>query len=131
VVAADTSQDHLKGARVLVAEDEPSIVMFLVDYLEMLDVTVVGPAGDVASLDRLLDAGPVDAALLDIKLGGESVYPIADRLAEAGIPFVLTSGYDDEVPARFVDRPRCSKPYRLQTLTRALQDVLGERRSDD
>nr|WP_223181706.1 response regulator [Stenotrophomonas lacuserhaii] len=117
----------MAGKRILVAEDEYNIAMFLVEYLQMKDVDVVGPAGNLKALDALLDAQPVDGALLDINLGGELVYPLADRLRDGNIPFVLTSGYDDNVPERFADAPRCGKPYRLEALTHALEQALQAR----
>ncbi|KIP86350.1 transcriptional regulator [Stenotrophomonas maltophilia] len=117
----------LAGKRILVAEDEYNIAMFLVEYLQMKDVDVVGPAGNLKALDALLDTQPVDGALLDINLGGELVYPLADRLRDGNIPFVLTSGYDDNVPERFAYAPRCGKPYRLEALTQALEQALQAR----
>lgn len=119
----------LQGARVLVAEDEFAIAMFLVDYLELKGVHTVGPAGDLAALGRLVDEHPIDVALLDINLGGEQVYPLADRLVAAGIPFLLTSGYDDNVPSRFADVPRCAKPYHIQVLVQQLETLLNSRRA--
>nr|WP_249404414.1 response regulator [Stenotrophomonas sp. CFBP 13724] len=117
----------MAGKRILVAEDEYNIAMFLVEYLQMKDVDVVGPAGNLKALDALLDTQPVDGALLDINLGGELVYPLADRLRDGNIPFVLTSGYDDNVPERFAYAPRCGKPYRLEALTQALEQALQAR----
>ena len=119
----------LQGVRVLVAEDEFAIAMFLVDYLELKGVHIVGPAGDLAALNRLFDEQPIDVALLDINLGGEQVYPLADRLAAAGIPFLLTSGYDDNVPSRFADAPRCAKPYHIQALAQQLETLVHARRA--
>ncbi|MGE8257916.1 MAG: response regulator [Stenotrophomonas sp.] len=119
----------LQGVRVLVAEDEFAIAMFLVDYLELKGVHIVGPAGDLAALNRLFDEEPIDVALLDINLGGEQVYPLADRLAAAGIPFLLTSGYDDNVPSRFADAPRCAKPYHIQALAQQLETLVHARRA--
>jgi len=119
----------LQGVRVLVAEDEFAIAMFLVDYLELKGVHIVGPAGDLAALNRLFEEQPIDVALLDINLGGEQVYPLADRLAAAGIPFLLTSGYDDNVPSRFADTPRCAKPYHIQALAQQLETLVHARRA--
>lgn len=119
----------LQGVRVLVAEDEFAIAMFLVDYLELKGVHIVGPAGDLAALNRLFEEQPIDVALLDINLGGEQVYPLADRLAAAGIPFLLTSGYDDNVPSRFADAPRCAKPYHIQALAQQLETLVHARRA--
>lgn len=120
----------LGGKRVLVAEDEYNIAMFLVEYLQMKGVEVVGPAGNLKALHALLDAQQneraqqIDGALLDINLGGELVYPLADRLIDLNIPFVLTSGYDDSVPERYASAPRCSKPYRLEALANVLEQSL-------
>ena len=117
----------LAGVRILVAEDEYAIAMFVTDYLEMQGAEVVGPAGNLEALDTLVDSTAIHAALLDINLGGELVYPLADRLAMAGVPFVLTSGYDGDLPPRFNGRPHCSKPYRLEELRGALCAALAGR----
>ncbi len=117
----------MAGKRILVAEDEFEIAMFLVDYLQMNDVQVVGPAGNLQALGALVNDNVIDGALLDINLGGELVYPLADRLLERGIPFVLTSGYDENLPERFAGTPRCGKPYRLEALSRILADALHGR----
>ena len=68
MLEAGNKPESLKGLRVLVAEDEFAIAMFLVDYLELKGAQVVGPAGDQA-LGRLVDEHPIDVALLDINLG--------------------------------------------------------------
>ncbi|HEY0335246.1 MAG TPA: response regulator [Stenotrophomonas sp.] len=114
----------LEGRRVLVAEDEYTIAVFLSDYLEEKGVEVVGPVGSLLDAIDLVGRQPLDAALLDINLGGDLVYPLADRLVEAGVPFVLTSGYEDNIPARFAHYPRCAKPYRLETLSGTLESML-------
>ena len=125
MLEAGNKPEGLKGLRVLVAEDEFAIAMFLVDYLELKGAQVVGPAGDLQALGRLLDDNPIDVALLDINLGGEQVYPLADRLAEAGTPFMLTSGYDDNLPSRFADAPRCTKPYHIEALVQQLAGLVA------
>lgn len=44
----------------------------------------------------------IDAAVLDINLQGEAVFPVADALIERGIPFVFATGYDQSaVPAPY------------------------------
>ncbi|WMJ69373.1 response regulator [Stenotrophomonas sp. 24(2023)] len=120
------SEEVLQGVRVLVAEDEFAIAMFLVEYLQLKGAQVVGPAGDLRALGVLLDGNVVDVALLDINLGGEQVYPLADRLSEAAIPFLLTSGYDDNIPVRFAQAPRCPKPYRIDVLAQQLAGLVAK-----
>ena len=68
----------------------------------------------------------LDAALLDINLGrGETVYPVADRLNELGIPYLFATGdvrvIDD--PAHRA-RPRLNKPVSRGDLLRALRKLL-------
>ncbi|MBH1636019.1 response regulator [Stenotrophomonas maltophilia] len=125
MLEAGNKPEGLTGLRVLVAEDEFAIAMFLVDYLELKGAQVVGPAGDLQALGQLVDTHPIDVALLDINLGGEQVYPLADRLAEAGTPFLLTSGYDDNLPSRFASAPRCTKPYHIETLVQQLAGLVA------
>ncbi len=81
MLEAGNKPEGLKGLRVLVAEDEFAIAMFLVDYLELKGAQVVGPAGDLQALGRLVDEHPIDVALLDINLGENwsTPWPIAWR----------------------------------------------------
>jgi hypothetical protein len=52
---------------------------------------------------------------------GETVVPVADMLAECGVPFVFTTGYDASViPGRFVRIVRCEKPVSITKVVRAL-----------
>ncbi len=94
--------EGLKGLRVLVAEDEFAIAMFLVDYLELKGAQVVGPAGDLQALGRLVDTHPIDVALLDINLGGEQVYPVGRPAGRGRHP----------VPADLRLRRQPAKPLR-------------------
>ena len=54
----------------------------------------------------------VDAALLDINLQGELVYPVANALAERGVPFVFVTAHAaSEIPEPYCHRPVVTKPY--------------------
>jgi len=47
-----------------------------------------------------------DVAVLDINLGGENAFAVADTLAARRIPFVFVTGYGPEIlPERFRERP--------------------------
>ena len=71
----------LGGRRVLVVEDEYLIAEDLCEQLLLCRAEVMGPVASVADVLALLDAGPApDMAVLDIGLGGEKVYPVADVL---------------------------------------------------
>ena len=108
--------------RVLIVEDEPLISMMLEDFLDALDHQVAGTADNCASALSQLDEAEVDAAILDVNLrAGEQSWPIADRLSEAGIPFILaTGGAGDSIPERFRDRPVLPKPFTMDGVEKAL-----------
>ncbi len=113
-------------ARILVVEDEPLIAMMLEDFLDILGKSVAGSADSVATALAAIDAGGIDAAILDVHLrGGEKSWPVADRLTQAGIPFVLaTGGSGDMIDSTHRDRPVLSKPFTMDGVEKAL-NALG------
>jgi DNA-binding response OmpR family regulator len=96
------SEDYrrmLQGRRVLVVEDEALIGMLLEDELLRAGAEVVGPACSVKEALELINQkaadGGLSAAVLDINLEGETVSPVADRLAALSVPFVFATGYGE------------------------------------
>jgi len=122
---ADSSA--LVGRRILVVEDEMMIAMLVEDMLAELGCSVVGPAHalDVALALARTETG-LDAALLDVNLGGQPVFAVADALREKGVPAIFSTGYGD-AGLRDVDRgaPVLQKPFRAHDLARALSEALG------
>src|SRR4051794_18185888 len=90
---------QLKRSCLLVVEDDYLIASDLAASLESLGYEVIGPAGSVAEALKLLEVegSRLDGAVLDINLGNERVYPVADFLKARGTPFVFTTGYDAAV----------------------------------
>src|SRR3546814_6309376 len=85
----------IERRRILIVEDEPLIAMMLEDFLDALDYKAVAVVDTIAAALAKVAEGEIDATILDVNLrGGERCWPIADALAEAGIPFVLASGGD-------------------------------------
>ena len=127
--AAQTQADTagLAGRRLLVVEDEALVAMMIEDMLGDLGCIVVDVAGSVARGLALTEdaASRLDAAVLDVNLGGETVYPVAEKLAQAGVPFVFSTGYGlAGVAARFAGVPTLAKPFNAATLAAALLSVL-------
>lgn len=113
----------MSGAkRILIVEDEPLIAMMLEDFLDALDHQVAGVADNVATALELIAQNGCDGAILDVNLrAGEQSWPIADRLAEAGIPFVIaTGGGDDSIAEAHRARPVLSKPFTMDSVEKAL-----------
>ncbi len=92
-MTARSGSEDLAGLRILVVEDEVLIMMLLEDLLQELGCEVVGPASSVAQALALVATERPDAAVLDVNLGKELVYPVANALKQAGVPFVFVTGY--------------------------------------
>ena len=104
--------------KVMLVEDEAMIAMVMEDFLADLDCEVAGPFGAVAPALAWLDAEatPPDAAVLDVNLGSERVFPVAEALRARGVPFVFATGYGMIEDRRFDDAPVLSKPIDLDKL---------------
>ncbi|CAN7623294.1 response regulator [Phenylobacterium sp. LjRoot97] len=101
----------LAGRRVLVVEDDWLLAQEVVGLLQRAGVVVLGPAPRIEDALRIIAAGDLDAALLNINLSGEMSYPIADALAARQVRFAFLTGYTAEVvPARFSATPLYEKP---------------------
>ena len=117
----------LVGRRVLVVEDEMMIAMLVEDMLAELGCSVVGPAHALeAALNLARTEQGIDAALLDVNLGGQPVFAVADALREKGVPAIFSTGYGD-AGLRDVDRGSqvLQKPFRAGDLAKALNAALG------
>lgn len=87
------------AVNILVVEDEWLIAMDLALQIEERGHVVLGPVQDVSAALELIDRQSVDAAFLDVNLGHETSFPVAQRLL------------DMEVPVTFVTaRGRCDIP---------------------
>jgi two-component sensor histidine kinase/CheY-like chemotaxis protein len=86
----------LPGRRIMIVEDEALVAMMLEDELGRLGLSIVATCRNVSEALGTIDRASPEAAILDVNLGGEFVYPVADRLLELGIPFVFVTGYGRE-----------------------------------
>jgi CheY-like chemotaxis protein len=116
----------LQGRRLLIVEDDFLIAWDLASSLEDHGISVVGPTGSVEeALDLVESQGErLDAAVLDINLRDQRVYPVANALAARGVPFVFTTGYDAvAIPEPYSSALRCEKPVDKIQLLRWLSEV--------
>jgi CheY-like chemotaxis protein len=118
---AERATGVLSGRRILVVEDDYLIATDLARSLEDLGAAVLGPAGSVKDALALLAGVTIDAAVLDINLGTEKVFPLADTLLSRRVPFVFTTGYDRWIiPSTYAGVPRLEKPIDTRALVRLL-----------
>jgi CheY-like chemotaxis protein len=112
---------------ILIVEDEPLIAMMLEDFLASLGHTIVATCESVEEALGHVDAGGFDVAIIDVQLrDGRQVWPVADRLAAAGTPFVLaTGGHVEPPPPQHAGVPVLSKPYTIDAIEPALALACG------
>lgn len=116
----------LRGKRILVVEDVALISMVVEDELLGAGATVVGPVASVVDalrvVERLEADGGIDAAVLEIKVGGKHVAPLADRLAALGVPFLFATGYSAACDTGgHGAAPRLLKPFDPKGLVAAVE----------
>ncbi len=100
--------------RALVVEDEFLLANLLADDLTSAGYAVVGPFAALGAAIATLQNEQIDLAILDVNLGEEKVYPLADALVERKVGFILLTGYGpNDLPQRFRHFARLAKPYEL------------------
>jgi len=107
---------------VLVVEDNLIIALDTEDMLRKIGVKTVRVVGGVEEALKLIEQRLPDFTLLDVNLGEETSFDIAEKLAARGSPFAFTSGYGEPIafPAQFSHVQRLRKPYSLNSLRELL-----------
>lgn len=123
------AESGLSGKAIMIVEDEYLIALNLVTALGDADAGVMGPFSRVKDALSALDTErKPDAAVLDINVGGQLVFPVAERLLADGVPFIFATGYDDAtVPPAFAHVERFEKPVDVTMLARALAAIMPRR----
>ncbi len=94
------------------------IALMLEEFVETLGHHVRAIASTVSDACDAVRAGGFDFAILDCHISGEEVWPVADLLEQAGVPYILSSGGSiSEVPAPYSRRPMMAKPYTIGTVS--------------
>jgi CheY-like chemotaxis protein len=120
---------RLAGRRVLVIEDEYFIADDITHALASFGAEIIGPLPEVGQAADILSRGEtIDAAVLDINIRDEMIFPIARELRARKIPFVFTTGYDrNSIAPEFQDVQLWEKPLDIPRIARSLAEILPER----
>jgi CheY-like chemotaxis protein len=124
----DEALDRAKkvaGLKILIVEDALLLALELENRLTEAGAKVIGQAADVAEGLSMLDL-PIDAAVLDANLNGQSVAPVAEALQRKGVPFIFATGYgDNQAAPQGFNAPFIRKPYDVTQVAAALAEVTG------
>ena len=117
----------LNGKTILLVEDEFLLALQLEELLQSRGGTVLGPFGQLDDAMQAAQREEFDFAILDVNLNGESVWPVAHKLREMDIPFVIaTGGHVEPPPPEFKDVPLIEKPYTIDRVTPAIERALAK-----
>jgi CheY-like chemotaxis protein len=98
--------------RILIVEDDCLIATWVAEVFEASGWQVIGPVGHLATALDTATRADFDAAVLDITLRGQAVYPVAEVLDARKVPFAFLTGYLGAfVEPRYSERPRVGKPF--------------------
>ncbi|HYD86033.1 MAG TPA: response regulator [Vitreimonas sp.] len=115
----------LSDKRILLLEDEPLVALLAEDMLLDLGAVVIGPVATIESALAAIEANALDAAFLDINIGGALSFGVAERLCARGVPVVFASGYTAAIAVPGASE-LIQKPYQQRDVERALLRALGE-----
>jgi len=123
----DADTPSIAGHRILLVEDDYFIATNMQSEFEHVGAEVLGPVPSVRAALALIDATPdIDAAVLDINVQEEMVFPVADALQARGVPFLFATGYERAViPQRFAHVRHHEKPVDPVQLIHMLRGLGG------
>jgi CheY-like chemotaxis protein len=122
------------GVRVLLAEDELPVAKVAMEILTRLGCDVRHVADGSSALEALTDPeGRFDVALLDHSMPELTGFEVLQEIRAQGrdVPVIATSGYAEASGSPDARRPEAflPKPFNLETLSGALDEVLRRRRA--
>ena len=113
-------------SKILVVEDEPLVLMFVAEALEMAGHTLVQARNGEMALDLFMLTDGIDAVVTDIRMPKLSGFELAStiRKLRPELPVVFMSGYvGDSVPNEFSHAPVLVKLFAPDLLVKAVQSL--------
>ncbi|ABC63931.1 response regulator [Erythrobacter litoralis] len=113
---------------VIVAEDEAIIGADLCMTVQEAGCEVEGPLPDVSSTMLAYQKRKPDLAILDVNLGDDNVFPLADKLIAEDVQIIFHSGAyrEEEIAERFPGATLLQKPVPPQKMLETVQRKLDE-----
>ena len=117
-----------RKASVLVVEDEVMIRMMVTDMLIDLGHSIAAETGEIDEALQLAESVDFDLAILDVNVNGKTIEPVAKVIERRKLPLLFSTGYSiDALPESFRGRPALQKPFRIDSLQSAIDEILRTR----
>jgi DNA-binding response OmpR family regulator len=116
----------LRGARVLLVEDDILLLMELEAILREAGAEIAGCCRTVREALAVAERNGVAVAILDVRVGRETIAPVARQLTDHGTPFIFYTGQVENDPdlAEWTGCRILSKPARASAIVAAVAEVL-------
>lgn len=117
----------LAGCRILIVEDEPLLAF---DYADEFEERGATPkvAGTIDEAVSAVSSELPDLAVLDVNLGSDLVWPVAQILSQRDVPFFLVTGSRTDALPQGVRPTAClGKPVGAYFIADRLAEVVRER----
>ena len=124
----ESPQGLFQGMKILVVEDDFIVAFDMQVMLEEQGAEVLGPASSVEEALAILAREVPEAAVLDVNLNGEFVFPVAAQLRMKGVPFLFATAYADDdrlFPVEARATPRLAKPVLPAVLITQLKKLIS------
>jgi len=121
-----TAEVSLIGLKVLVVEDEPLISMFIEDSLKDMGCQIIAIVSNLTEALAIAAEVQYDMVMLDVNLGGQQTFALAEFLYEKKLPFIFSTGYGViGIPPHLTHLPVLQKPVQEIELKNILQITLA------
>jgi len=120
------SMRALVGAKLLIVEDNYLLLVDLEEVLRDAGADEVQACRTIEEALRISETDGISAAILDVRIGTDSIVPVARKLAARGTPFLFYTGQVGNDPM-MTEWPNCrtiSKPAQPQVLVNAVAELL-------
>jgi DNA-binding response OmpR family regulator len=125
LLSADMTR-ALAGARLLIVEDNYLLLMDLEEVLRDAGADKVQACRTIEEALILSEADGIGAAILDVRIGEDSIAPVARKLSARGTPFLFYTGQigNDPMMAEWPNCRTISKPAQPQMIVKAVAELL-------
>ena len=130
--SASSAVPVLRGVRVLVVEDDALLLMELESILIEAGAEVVGVCRTVAEGATAAQQEGIAAAVLDVRIGRDTIAPVARQLDRQGTPFMFYTGQvgNDPAIAEWADRTIVGKPAQAKAIVSAVAGLVRQGRAE-